>query len=204
VILLLVVLLAIGAFKFVGSLFGVGISFPPNACDLKFGYEFVGDLGYSSRDLCLHKLAEEKMDPQICKGISYGSKTCLTILAISMENPALCAKIPKSNTRRYRYDRDYCFLDYVKEIPSESVCLEIEDTGIKKDCYFVVMSYKAQIEGSIEYCFNNLTLRDSLICIKENAGRKDICAAGMIRLFEGERWNEYLGRSIDSALSECR
>lgn len=204
-ILVAVVLLivGIGAYKLLGLLLGIGISSPPNACDLKTGYELRGDLMFSSRDLCLQKLVEDTLNPQICKNISWGSVSCLRSLAIKTKNPSVCLGVPKSSSRDHMYDRDYCLEGYVKVIPDETACPIIEDRGIRGDCYFSVMSNKAKTESNIEYCFNNLTDLRAYDCIKENAQNRTICEASMRRLFRGKDWHEYLGKSLDYAIDEC-
>lgn len=200
---IVLLLVFIGAYKLIGFLFGVGVSFPPNACDLKTGQELRGDLMFSSRDLCLQKLAEDTLNPQICKNISWGSSSCLRSLAIKTRKPNLCLEVPKSSSRDHMYDRDYCLEGYVKVIPDESACLLIEDRGIKGDCYFDVMSNKAKTESNIEYCFNNLTDLRAYDCIKENAHSRAVCETSMRRLFKGKDWHEYLGKSLDYAIDEC-
>lgn len=202
-ILVILFILGIGTYKLAGFIFGIGISFPPNACDLKTGLELRGDLIFSSRDLCLQKLAEDTLNPRICKNISWGSVSCLRNLAIKQKNPDLCLEIPKSSSRDRMYDRDYCLEGYAKVVPDESACPKIEDNGIRGDCYFNVMTSKAKNESNIEYCFNNLTDLRAYDCIKENAHNRAICETSMSLLFKGKDWHEYLGKSLDYAIDEC-
>lgn len=81
--------------NFLISLFGVGISMPPNVCDLKAGFEFYpgsDDMLVGSRDLCLLRLGSTKASAQICNEIReyFMQLECIREVALQKKDPELC------------------------------------------------------------------------------------------------------------------
>lgn len=89
-------------YKITSFLFGFGISFPPNKCDLLTGYELRGDLLFDKRSLCLFNLALEKRDPMICKYVKHNPTGCIREVALRRNDLSICYEINGD------YDRQDC------------------------------------------------------------------------------------------------
>lgn len=74
---------------------GMGISNPPNKCDLQGGYEIREGKSILKRESCLYKLAQEKNDERVCENINNQDLIieCVAWVAITTKNPQLCQEL---------------------------------------------------------------------------------------------------------------
>jgi len=189
---IIIVIILFLSIKFVGFLFGIGISIPPNICDMKIGYELHGDVFYSSRDLCLLELGKTEVSAQICNeiGTYFLHRDCITAIAIQKNDTTICEYVRKN----YDYGRpDLDKWECVKEVAINtynlSLCAEIEYGDVRGPCLTGV----AQIEKEERnYEEEALTLANSNLTaaimkcqqFKEPVNRKN-CYASVSDAFSG-------------------
>ena len=127
--------------KVAGLLFGFGISFPPNACDLKVGYELHGDLVHSSRDLCLLKKGIQSKDINICNEIltHYQHTKCVTTIAADLGDYVLCEQTRnnrdfKRSDARFRLNEWECWKEVALKLNSKALCEKIPYDASRGSC----------------------------------------------------------------------
>lgn len=98
-----------GAYKLSSFIFGFGLSFPPNKCDLVTGHEVRGDLILDKRSLCFYDLALEKQNPRLCRFVKHNSEGCLREIALMTGDVSVCNDI-KSD-----YNRENCIYLFAGE-----------------------------------------------------------------------------------------
>jgi len=122
IILSIIVIVIFGVLRFVASLFGVGISFPPNVCDLKSGYALYGDQIFPIRDRCLLDLARREQNVNICNNLDkYLRNACIQDIAVyAKKDPSLCKRMAG-------YDKAVCIEQIAEITKNKDLCYELRD-----------------------------------------------------------------------------
>ena len=161
---ILIILVTGGIFQLSKFLFGFGISFPPNTCDLKIGYEFYPgsfDLLVGSRDLCLFNKGLENQSVHICNQISADSEhfECIRTVAAEKNDYKIC-----DNTRRgniHSYSKENCIKEVAVKNNNGELCRIITDGNVRGPCIVEIAkiekSNKGYEEEALQLASTNLT-----------------------------------------------
>lgn len=137
VAVIVIAILLVFTIKILGFLFGIGISIPPNSCDLKFGYELHGDVLYYSRDLCLLQKGKELGSVRICNEIkSYFEHTsCVTAVAVKKNNYQICDNVRENKDYgRPDLDKWECVKEVAVQTNNRDLCTQIEYDDVRGPC----------------------------------------------------------------------
>jgi hypothetical protein len=140
-------------YKVTSFIFGFGLSFPPNRCDLLFGHELSGDILFSKRHLCLRSLAIEKQSSFMCKNLSSGSSNCLNEVAMLRNDVTICREIPTN------YYKERCIYTFASKVVKNDINQALEICKDNKYCRFeIIKNYQEtnSIEGKtlVYRCLN--------------------------------------------------
>lgn len=152
----LIVLTIIGITLFSRQAGLVGISIPPNECDLHIGYGFDDpstDLVWPKRYLCLVKKAKDNKDTKYCENIveGYMHRNCITEVAKAEKDPQTCNLVRKETEISYYGKESFkmvCLLEVAIEIHSREPCNLLETDRDKKYCLEYFDSYKEATPSS--------------------------------------------------------
>jgi len=137
ILVVFIAIVVVLATKFLGFLFGIGISIPPNYCDLKFGYELHGDVLYSSRDLCLFQKGKKSESVRICNEIKtyFLHRDCITAIAVMKNNYHTCNQVRKNKDYgRPDLDKWECIKEVAVQTNNRELCTQIKYDDVRGPC----------------------------------------------------------------------
>jgi|GEM_PF-6738675 len=130
----------------------------------------------SGKNLCYSKVAAEKKDYGLCDQIKdeSGRQVCYEMVAVSLQIPAECEKIPTPYTQDNKNIKSLCYSEIGKANDDPETCARVEFDSYRAGCYAQIATNRKNLslcdmidlQGDKYYCYGDVAAakKDVSIC----------------------------------------